>query len=86
MQNVTLDAAMAKPGITRLMRAAIIAGSVEIQRLISASDLNAQDSSGWTALVYAAQGAVTLRGLTTSASMGNQVHPLAVLPRQDSVP
>ena len=55
--NVRADAAFAKPGLTALMRAAAVADTGEMQRLLAAkSDPNAQDSSGWTALVYSAQG------------------------------
>jgi hypothetical protein len=58
VDNVRSDGAMAKLGVTALMRAAIIADTAEIQQLLAAkSDPNALDSSGWSALVYAAHGA-----------------------------
>jgi hypothetical protein len=44
----------AKPGLTQLMRASGRADLSEVQRLLAANpDPNAQDSSGWTALMYA---------------------------------
>jgi ankyrin repeat protein len=45
-----------KRAVTALMRAAFAADIEEMKRLVSKNDINAQDSSGWTALVYAAQG------------------------------
>jgi hypothetical protein len=46
-----------KPGWTPLMQAAVSADVNEIQKALGAkADPNARDSSGWTALFYAAQG------------------------------
>jgi ankyrin repeat protein len=55
--NVRSDGFGPKPGLTALMKAAIAADVSQMQGLLAAkADPNAQDSSGWTALVYAAQG------------------------------
>jgi len=55
--NIVADGAAGKPGVTPLMKAAITADTLELQKLLTAkADPNAGDSSGWTALVYAARG------------------------------
>src|SRR5262249_55580232 len=54
--NLRADAEGAKPGLTPLMRASAKGDAEEIRRqLSSGADPNAQDSSGWTALIYATQ-------------------------------
>jgi len=58
LSNISSEVVASKPGVTPLMRAAFLADTVETQRLVAMqSPLNAQDSSGWTALYYAAQSA-----------------------------
>lgn len=53
--NIFEDALMPKPGVTPLMRAAIKADINSIKRSIARGDeIDAVDSSGWTALMYAA--------------------------------
>jgi hypothetical protein len=48
------DSHVPKPGVTALMRASGAGGIGEIQRqLATGADPNAQDRSGWTALMYA---------------------------------
>ena len=55
------------------MRAAAVADTKEMQKLFAAkSDPNAQDSSGWTALVYAAQGEKKGRVYAATYSSGIQ--------------
>ncbi len=47
---------MPKPGVTSLMKAAVQETPAEIVALLKAgADINAEDSSGWTAQMYAAQ-------------------------------
>ncbi|HEX4997353.1 MAG TPA: ankyrin repeat domain-containing protein [Terriglobia bacterium] len=54
--NLRTDTSSPKPGVTDLMRASAKGDAAEVQRLLSAgADLNAQDASGWTALMYAAR-------------------------------
>jgi hypothetical protein len=54
--NIRADAEGAKPGLTPLMRASAQGDVEEIRRqLSSGANPNAQDSSGWTALIYATQ-------------------------------
>jgi Domain of unknown function (DUF6438)/Gram-negative bacterial TonB protein C-terminal/Ankyrin repeats (3 copies)/Ankyrin repeats (many copies) len=53
--NIFVDAFMPKPGVTPLMRAAARADVNSIQEAIArGDDIDAEDSSGWTALMYAA--------------------------------
>jgi TonB family protein len=53
--NIFEDAFMPKPGVTPLMRAAIKADINSIKQAIARGDeIEAVDSSGWTALMYAA--------------------------------
>ena len=50
------DTYMPKPGVTSLMKAAVQETPAEIVALLKAgADTNAEDSSGWTAQMYAAQ-------------------------------
>jgi hypothetical protein len=74
LANVRSDGSGPKPGLTDLMRAAIAADVNEMQRLLAVkADPNAQDSSGWTALVYAAQGAKV--GREDASTYPRQVPP-----------
>src|SRR5579862_914118 len=58
--KVFFDAYDPKPGATALMRSAGRDNLDEVKRLLaSGADPNAQDASGWTALIYALQGAHT---------------------------
>jgi TonB family protein len=53
--NIFVDGFMPKPGVTPLMRAAAKADVNSIQEAIARGDvIDAVDSSGWTALMYAA--------------------------------
>src|SRR6185369_12022481 len=52
IDNASTDGRTVKPGLSPLMRAAAVSDVVEMRRLLDAHpDVNAQDSSGWTALV-----------------------------------
>src|SRR5258705_3056238 len=54
--NLGRDAEGTKPGLTPLMQASTKGDVAEIRRQLSfGTDPNAQDSSGWTALMYATQ-------------------------------
>jgi hypothetical protein len=54
--RVAVDALMPKAGVTQLMKAAALPETGELVRLLKLlGDVNARDSSGWTALMYAAQ-------------------------------
>jgi ankyrin repeat protein len=55
LSNIDQDAYMPKPGVTPLMKAAARADVGTIKKLLkSGTDVDATDSSGWTALLYAA--------------------------------
>ena len=62
--RVIEDALLPKSGVTQLMRAAADRnGTAELEKtLLLLTDVNARDSSGWTALMYAAQSG-TLEGM-----------------------
>ena len=78
MGNVRSDGSGVKPGLTPLMRAALVADTRAMPRLLAAqSDPNAQDSSGWTALVYAAQG--EKRGRVDAATYSSGVESVKML-------
>jgi ankyrin repeat protein len=67
--NIRFDAAFAKPGVTPLMRAAVIADVTEMRRLLAnGANPNDRDSSGWTPLFYASQGAKLGRVDATTSS------------------
>jgi hypothetical protein len=55
LSNVLADVWLPKPGVTPLMRAAAGADTKSMRAALAAgADIDAQDSSGWTALIYAA--------------------------------
>lgn len=55
LTNILQDAYMPKPGVTPLMKAALNADIELVKRLLATTkDVDAADSSGWTALMYAA--------------------------------
>ena len=57
LSNIFQDVYMSKPGVTPLMKAAARADLESIKSLLpSTKDVDAIDSSGWTALMYAAAG------------------------------
>ncbi len=64
VDRVIEDALLPKTGVTQLMRAAADrSGTAELEKtLLLLTDVNARDSSGWTALMYAAQSG-TLAGM-----------------------
>ena len=64
VDRVIEDAIMPKVGVTQLMRAAADhRGTADLEKtLLLLTDVNARDSSGWTALMYAAQSG-TLEGM-----------------------
>jgi hypothetical protein len=56
LTSLYLDVGGSKPGMTELMRAAAVGNLKEVGNQIWAfADVNAQDSSGWTPLMYATQ-------------------------------
>jgi TonB family protein len=55
LSNIHQDAWLPKPGVTQLMRAARTNDTTSMKAaLATGTDVDAQDSSGWTALMYAA--------------------------------
>ena len=55
LSNISQDGYIPKPGVTALMKAANRADVVAIKEILMSSvDVDAEDSSGWTALMYAA--------------------------------
>ena len=62
--HLVVDAVMPKQGVTRLMRVSTATDTKTLGEMVADTslDLNASDSSGWTALMYAAQ-AGTLEAL-----------------------
>ena len=64
VDRVIEDVSLPKTGVTQLMRAAAERSSTaELEKtLLLLTDVNARDSSGWTALMYAAQSG-TLEGM-----------------------
>lgn len=55
LSNIDEDAEMPKPGVTPLMRAAALGNETQITAILNEKpDIDAVDSSGWTALMYAA--------------------------------
>ncbi len=54
LTNLYSDAYLPKPGVTALMKAAVAAKEDAVsERIKAGDDVNAEDSSGWTALMYA---------------------------------
>lgn len=69
------DTYMPKPGATSLMKAAVQETPAEIVALLKAgADINAEDSSGWTAQMYAAQAGKleSLKFLPTAGAKAGQ--------------
>ena len=61
LSNILEDAWLPKPGVTPLMRAAARADTSSMKTALAADpNVDAQDSSGWTALMYAAAASSSL--------------------------
>jgi ankyrin repeat protein len=86
--NIRFDAAFAKPGVTPLMRAAVIADVTQMRRLLeNGANPNDRDSSGWTPLFYAAQGAKLGRvDATTSSTAVEAIKLLLAVGANPNIP